>query len=204
MRTRALCLTTALAAGLLAAGCQKSDNAAANAPADATAAPADAAAAAGANGMTGAASPAPAATAADFVTAAGQSDMFEIAAAKIAQQKSKEAKVKAFAAKMIHDHTMTTDEVKKLVASGKVKATPPTALDSKHQGMIDALNQADGKGFGKTYMDQQVQAHTDALSLFQAYASGGDNPDLKTFASDTAPKIQQHLDMAKQLDSGMK
>ncbi|MEO7026289.1 MAG: DUF4142 domain-containing protein [Caulobacteraceae bacterium] len=196
MRTRALYLSTALAAGLLAAACQRADTAAnspATAPVDSTAAAAPAAAPA-ANPV----------IAADFVTAAAGSDMYEIAAAKVAQQKSKSAAIKAFAAKMIHDHSATTAEVKKLIASGKVKATPPTAMDDKHQGMINDLNQAAPGAFDKTYMDQQVAAHTDALGVFQTYASSGDNTDLKAFAAATAPKIQGHLDMAKQIDSGLK
>lgn len=210
MRAHALLLTTALAAGLAAAGCQKADTSAANpnAPADTAAAPpaktADASAAGANAGMTGAATPAPAATAADFVQAAGNSDMYEINAAKIAQQKTKNPKIKAFAAKMIHDHGASTAKLKAAIASGKVNATPPTALDDRHKGMIDQLNQADAGAFDKTYMDQQVAAHTEATSLFQSYSGGGDNPALKAFAGQILPIIQQHLQMAKDLDANMK
>src|SRR3954471_21578096 len=60
---------------------------------------------------------------ADFVKEAAMSDMLEIEAAKIAQQKG-DADEKAFAAKMIADHTKTSSELKQMV-SGDLKAALP-------------------------------------------------------------------------------
>src|SRR5581483_9227769 len=68
----------------------------------------------------------------DFVTEAAMSDMLEIESSKLAQQKA-DASSKQFAAKMITDHTKTSEELKSLVQSGKVKADLPTALDKSHQ-----------------------------------------------------------------------
>ena len=45
----------------------------------------------------------------------------------------------------------------------------------------------------------QVDAHKDAVSLFQRYAKGGDNPDLKDWAGKTLPALQHHLEMAQNL-----
>ena len=47
-----------------------------------------------------------------------------------------------------------------------------------------------------------VDAHQSALNLLQRYAQDGDTPALKTFAADTAPKVQKHLEMAKGLKKG--
>ena len=38
------------------------------------------------------------------------------------------------------------------------------------------------------------------MSLFERYGKGGDNADLKAFASQTLPHIQHHLEMAQALD----
>ena len=57
----------------------------------------------------------------DFVKQAAISDMFEIESSKLAQQKA-DADSKAFAEKMIKDHTETSTELKALVSGGKVKA----------------------------------------------------------------------------------
>jgi putative membrane protein len=136
----------------------------------------------------------------DFVTIAGQSDMLEIASSKLALQKSDSAKTKTFAQKMIDDHTATSTELKGLVSSGKVKADAPSALDKAHQEKLDKLAKLQGKDFTKQYADMQVSAHKDAVSLFERYAKDGDNPDLKSFAGKTLPKLQEHLKMAQDLD----
>ncbi len=140
-------------------------------------------------------------TAQGFAEAAAMSDMYEVAAAKIALQRSQNADVKAFAQQMIDAHNKTTRELKRLVSSGKVQATLPTALDDRHKGMIDNLTGASDADFDGRFIDQQETAHSEASTLFKTYADNGDNADLKQFASNTAPAIDGHLKMARDLDN---
>lgn len=133
----------------------------------------------------------------DFVTEAAQSDMLEIEASKLVGVKS-DTKDKAFADQMIKDHTQTSTELKGLVGA-KVKASLPTAVDKAHQDKLDKLKKLDGKDFVKGYEDMQVSAHKDAVSLFERYAKGGENADLKDWAAKTLPQLQGHLKMAQDL-----
>ena len=100
---------------------------------------------------------------------------------------------------MVTDHQKTSSELKSLIDSGKVKATLPTALDAQHQKMLDELKAKSGKDFDQSYDQIQVNAHQDAVALFEAYASGGDNPDLKSWAAQTLPHLKEHLSMAQKL-----
>ena len=77
----------------------------------------------------------------DFVTEVAESDMTEIAAAKIALQKG-DAEEKQFADQMVRDHSQTSEELKGLVSSGSVEATLPAGLDDKSQKTIAKLNSA--------------------------------------------------------------
>jgi putative membrane protein len=138
-------------------------------------------------------------TTADFVKEAATSDMLEIAAAKVAEQKGNAAE-KTFAAEMIADHTKWSDALKGLIANGDVKEKAPTALDSSAQGKLDDLNKAKPDDFAATYDPMQVSAHKDAVSLFERYSKGGDNAKLKDWAAKTLPAIKHHLDMAEKLD----
>ena len=135
---------------------------------------------------------------ADFVKEAAISDMFEIQSSQLAQDKGN-APEKSFASQMITDHTKTSTELKGLVSSGKVKAELPTALDSSHQSKLDKLRGESGKDFSSDFNSDQVSAHKDAVSLFQRYAKGGDNADLKDWAGKTLPALQHHLKMAQGL-----
>lgn len=138
-------------------------------------------------------------TTADFVKEAATSDMLEIDAAKIAQQKGN-ADEKKFAEQMITDHTKTTDELKELISNGAVKAELPAALDSSAQDKLDKLKNAKPEDFAAIYDPMQVSAHKDAISLFERYAKSGENDKLKDWAGKTLPALQHHLDMAQQMN----
>lgn len=134
----------------------------------------------------------------DFVKQVAISDMFEIESNKLGQEKGN-AEQKAFAAQMVADHTKTSTELKGLVSSGKVQAELPTALDSSHQSKLDKLKSQSGDDFASDFNSMQVSAHKDAVSLFERYAQGGDNPELKAWAGKTLPALKHHLEMAENL-----
>src|SRR3954462_11482299 len=138
-------------------------------------------------------------TTADFVKEVAISDMFEIESNKLGQEKGNAAE-KSFASQMVTDHTKTSTELKGLVTSGKVKAELPTALDSSHQSKLDKLKDASGNNFSSEFNSMQVSAHKDAVDLFERYAKGGDNADLKEWAGKTLPALKHHLEMAQALD----
>ena len=137
-------------------------------------------------------------TTADFVKEVAISDMFELQSNKLGEERGN-AQEKTFAAMMIKDHTKTSDELKALVKSGDVKAELPTQLDSSHQNKLDKLGGYKGDDFTSEFASQQVSAHKDAVSLFERYAKGGDNPKLKDWAGKTLPALQHHLEMAQAL-----
>jgi uncharacterized protein DUF4142 len=93
----------------------------------------------------------------------------------------------------------TSSELKGLISSGKVKVELPTALDSSHQSKLDKLKGEGGQDFSSEFDSIQTSAHKDAVSLFERYAKGGDNPDLKDWAGKTLPALKHHLEMAQDL-----
>lgn len=153
---------------------------------------------AGAVGAVAAATPT---TAQGFVDAAAMGDMYEIKAAKIAEQRSKNKDIKAFAKMMIADHGKTTAAMKGFIAANS-QFKAPTDLDQRRTGLLDNLKSAQDKDFDHTYADQQVAAHQEMLTLMNGFAEHGDNDALKAMAAKTAPVVQQHLDKAKALQSG--
>jgi putative membrane protein len=132
-----------------------------------------------------------------YVMNAGIGDMFEIESGKMAQQRSKSAGVKELAAMLVKDHTAASNELKPLAqAAGE---TPPTGLDQRRQGMIDNLKAASDADFDKVWLTQQVAAHEESLTLHRGYAENGDEAGLKGHAAKAVPRIQAHLDKARQL-----
>jgi putative membrane protein len=137
----------------------------------------------------------------DFIKEAAMSDMLEIEAAKLAQQKGNPTE-RTFAGQMITDHTKTSSELKGMVSGDK--AALPTALDDASQKKLDKLKDAKPEDFASEYDPMQVGAHKDATSLFERYAKGGDDPKLKDWAGKTLPALQHHLEMAQDMNKNRK
>jgi putative membrane protein len=106
--------------------------------------------------------------------------------------------VQEFAATMIKDHTKTSNELKSLVKQGKT-ATIPRQMDEKHTQMLSQLKSASGANFDTSYKQIQVQAHQDAVDLFQSYSQNGDNAELRAWAGKTLPVLKQHLQHVQNL-----
>jgi putative membrane protein len=137
---------------------------------------------------------------ADFVNEAATSDMFEIQSSKLAAGRTT-GDVQAFANQMVTDHTKTTGELTGLAQTAKLSL--PTQMTSAQQKMLDKLRGLKGKKFAKQYMDDQVSAHKQAVSLFQRYGKDGDNDALKGWANQTLPTLQHHLDMSQGIYKNM-
>ena len=144
------------------------------------------------------AAPAGAMTTDGFVTNAGVAGMYEIEAAKVALQRSNNAKIKELAQKLIDDHTKAAAELAS-IASGVQGVTVPTEMDERHKGLVDNLRGATNADFDKTYLDQQNAAHHEAVDLFGGYADHGDNAALQAFAAKTRPALEMHLQMVEAL-----
>lgn len=136
-----------------------------------------------------------------FVKKATISDMYEIAAGHMAETKATSADVKTFANRMITDHTKSSDELKSILSKkGHTPAPPP--FDPAHKAMLNKLRNASAQDFDALYVQEQIQAHQEAVMLFTSEQQSGTDSDIKNFAAKTLPVIQQHLSMAQQLPKG--
>jgi putative membrane protein len=136
-----------------------------------------------------------------FVSNAGQSNMYEIQAAQMAEARSKSPQVKAFAKQMVTDHTAMMNEMKPAITAAGL--TPPASLDQRRQGLLDNLKAASAADFDKTYVNQQVAAHEEALTLLKGYAENGSDAGLKADAAKAIPMVQKHLDEANKLKAAL-
>ena len=130
-----------------------------------------------------------------FVNEAAITDMFEIQAGQLAQQKANDSAYKDFAEMTIADHTKTTDQLKGMNLGVEL----PQQLDAAHKAKLDKLNQLSGAAFERQYKTDQVQGHRQAIALFERYAKSGDNKELKQFAQNTLPTLKKHLQHAQAL-----
>jgi putative membrane protein len=140
-------------------------------------------------------------TVAGYVPAAVMGDMYEIQAADIALQRSQNADVKALAAAIKTDHTAASNAFRALLRTAAPGETAPAALDQRRQGMLDNLRSASAATFDATWLDQQIAAHNEALTLQRGFSDQGS--PLAAHARSVVPKIERHLQEAQRIKAAM-
>lgn len=125
-------------------------------------------------------------------------DMAEVEGGKLAQSKSQNADVKAFAQQMIDDHSANLKDVQTLAQARGV--TLPTEPDAKHKAMAAKLEKMSGDAFDKAYMKQAgVQDHKTVHAKLMAAAKKAKDADVKALVEKTEPVVAQHLKSAEQM-----
>jgi putative membrane protein len=134
---------------------------------------------------------------AQFAKEASQANLGEIKLGQLAQQKGTNTSVRDFGQQMVTDHQNAQDKLKD--AAQKDNITLPTTLSAKDQATYDRLSKLSGSQFDKAYAQDMVKDHTTDVAKFKHEASSGKSASIKSFASQTLPTLQQHLNMAKQM-----
>lgn len=139
-----------------------------------------------------------------FVTGLATGNMYELESAKIAAAKSRNADVKALAAMITKDHTAAGEKLTALAPTAAPNVAIPTTLDERRKGMIDNLNAATADDFDKVYLEQQVAAHNETLTLLKGFSDKSDAPALAGLARELIPTVTAHRDRAQALLDAMK
>ena len=81
---------------------------------------------------------------------------------------------------------------------------PATPLQ-KDQQALAKLGQLKGAEFDRAYAQQVgVDAHQDAVALFRKAADDAKDDGVKSFARETLPTLEHHLEMAQKMASQLK
>ena len=132
-----------------------------------------------------------------FMTEAAQGGLAEVQLGQLASQRATSDAVKQFGQRMVQDHTQANTQLKQLASQKGV--TLPTTIGSENQKVKQQLSKLSKTRFDKAYTNDMVKDHEKDVSLFQSEAQGGQDPDVKAFAAQTLPTLQEHLQMAKSI-----
>jgi len=130
-----------------------------------------------------------------FAVRAARGGVAEVQLGKLAHQKASDPDVKAFGQKMVQDHAFVNEKL--IVIARKQNITLPSAMDANDQRLYDKLQRLSGPRFDQAYMKAMVKDHTKDIKEFEKEANKGKDPEIKSFAADTLPTLQAHLQLAK-------
>lgn len=132
----------------------------------------------------------------------------DIDAGKLAEKKTKNKEVRAFAKQMVHDHSAVNKQAVALVT--KLHVTPEENDTSKSltqggESTRDRLKGLSGAEFDKAYVDNEVSYHQTVLdALDKTLTPSASNAELKALLVKVRPAFVAHLDHAKHIQMQLK
>jgi putative membrane protein len=134
----------------------------------------------------------------EFLEQAAQNGHAEISASRLALEKTRNEQVRAFAQRMVDDHTRSSEELKALAASKNLQVpTEPSMLQKGKEMLISGLSD---DNFDRRYVNQMgVEAHEDNIELFDRAAREAQDAEVKAFATKSLPQLRSHLEAARSL-----
>jgi putative membrane protein len=136
-----------------------------------------------------------------FAIEAAQGGMAEVKLGQLAADKASNPDVKAFGQQMVDDHTKANDQLKSIAQDQGM--TLPSDVNQKQQAMYDRLSKLSGGDFDRQYVKGMVMDHEEDVKDFRKEANSGKDEKIKSFASQTLPIIQGHLEKIKAIQSKM-
>src|SRR3954469_6756322 len=136
-----------------------------------------------------------------FAQEAAMGGMAEVELGNLAQQNAQSDDVKQFGARMVQDHTAANQQLMPILQAKDIQA--PTQLDATHRRTMDKLSKMRGAEFDRAYMHEMVEDHDKDVKKFRQQAQHGSDADLKTFAQNTLPVLEQHQKMAHDISKSL-
>jgi putative membrane protein len=165
----------------------------------------------------------------EFIMHVAHDSMMEVELANLALQKSTNEDVKRFAQRMIDDHKTASEKLKTLAQSKGITlpahATGATtsqtnegsrqsanientraaqdqhSTDAKISKAKEKLARLSGAEFDREYMKMMVKDHEKAVADFQKQSTQSKDTDVQEFARTTLPTLQEHLTMAREIET---
>jgi putative membrane protein len=133
-----------------------------------------------------------------FVTQTSLGTPFQTDAGRIAEAKGTTPEIRAYADLMVSSHIAVNNALLAILQH-KPPVPPPTLLQAAYATMVASLRHETGHTLDEDYIRGQVAYQNANAALYRYEIANGTDPDLKAFAQQTLPKIEDHLARAEKL-----
>jgi putative membrane protein len=132
-----------------------------------------------------------------FVAKASASGLAEVNLSMLAEKQSSSPAVQKFAQRMVRDHSKANKQLNGLADQAQMRVAQ--RMDAQHQALAEKLSALQGPAFDQAYINAMLKDHEQAVKLFSNEAKNGQNEALRSFASETLPILEEHLQMVRKL-----
>lgn len=126
----------------------------------------------------------------------------EVQLGKMATERAQSQAVKDFGQRMATDHGKANQQLSQIASSAGV--APPKELPRDQRKTVDKLSKLKGAEFDRAYMSAMVDDHKKDINEFRKQADKGENAELKSFAQQTLPTLQEHLTLAQDTEAAIR
>lgn len=133
-----------------------------------------------------------------FLMRAAADGLFEVEAARLASDKTKDEAVKRYAAMLVEQHTAANQELMDL-AQGK-GLTLPSGITGGKRRELDRLKRATGEEFDATFVQTVgIRDHRGDVGRFREASRTAKDPEVKAWATKMLPILERHVSEARAL-----
>ena len=126
-----------------------------------------------------------------FVDTVSQGGMFEVKAGALAASQGNTEDIKDQGTTEEHDHELVGGKLKAI--ADKAGIPIQGKLNQQFERQTDELKSLSGPAFDAAYLREMEDIHAKDSAAFAKEASGGSNPQLKSFASQTHRIVLRHI-----------
>jgi putative membrane protein len=130
------------------------------------------------------------------------SDKGEVELARLMETKATNDSVKAYARKLVSDHTKSEKDVMHLERQAKLAARPlqsDTTREEATHVLQHFRSMSKGKALDSAFVQNEIQDHEHDIADAKAMQNQAKNDQLKQLIGQTIPTLQQHLEIAQRL-----
>lgn len=130
-----------------------------------------------------------------FAQAATQNSLTEVLMSTMALQKTTDMRVEEYAWTMLDHHARAMGDLAEALSPGA--APLPSEPSAEQAATLEEMRSLEGAQFDEAYFAHQVEAHQQAISLFEQGGQVSDEP-VAQYARNTQPILEAHLEIAQQ------
>jgi len=134
---------------------------------------------------------------ATFLQKAAEANAAEIKTSQAAQTRAVDPAVKAFADRMVDEHTANEHALDALARKRNVAVGAEP--DADRQIRIGSLQQLKGRAFDHAYVKAMLDEHAGTIALFEKASRTIDDAEIRQFIDATLPVLREHAEAAKAL-----
>lgn len=119
----------------------------------------------------------------------------EVQIAQLATERASNPEVKAFAQKMVDDHTKVNEELMGIASQKNVKLDDDDDQDRSYK----RLSKKSGMEFDREFVEHMIDEHEKDVKMFEKAAKDAKDSELRAFASKHVDDLREHLQQAQGL-----